>query len=317
MELTIDIPNIVKADCERRADVIEHKSNWSSTLADPCLRRLVYYRTQWDKAVPPSGWLQGRFDTGNVIEDLTVNYLNSLGMVNKPKFRLVEKGFHLNDVILDSHQIGGRPDTALQIDGQILGPVEIKSVHPNIFASLKTIDSMQKFRWMRGYITQLQLYTFGMNCETGFFLLVNTNNHKDIKFWPLPLDFELVESLLKKADDVNLYVTAGELPAKINEYEECSDCPFASICCPDFATKGTLAMVDDPDLASALDRLDELKSAIEEIGELENVLKAHLNKGQDVIVGGWMIMWHKTVAHLTARVAREEERWNKKIIRMK
>lgn len=319
----IDIPAIVKADCEKRSDVLPHKSNWASQLGDPCLRRLIYQRVAWDKVAPPSAWLQGRFDTGNTIEDLTVNYLNRLGMDSVPKFRLVEKGFYLNDAVLNELQIGGRPDCALQIDGQIIGPVEIKSCNPNIFAQLKTIESMDKYRWMRNYKIQLTIYEFGMNAETGFFGFVNTNNHKDIKWFELPYDNNLMAETEKKAKEVNSYlknnqlIMADCLPPKINLYEECGDCPFAAICCPEYTTGGDLQLVENPDLEGVLDRLDELKPMADEIAELEKSRDEMLNRGRDIIVGNWIVMWKKSLVEVAAKAAYTQERWAKKIIKTK
>ena len=61
------VPDIL-ADVERslhaEAKLIPHQSNWASTLMDPCERRLVYQRTEWDKAQPPDPRLQGIFETG-------------------------------------------------------------------------------------------------------------------------------------------------------------------------------------------------------------------------------------------------------------
>lgn len=323
MSLPIDLQKLVVEDCERDSDVLPVKSNWASRLGDVCLRRLVYWRIAWKDVPPPKAWLQGRFDTGNVIEDLTVNYMNQLGMRSVPKFRLVEKGFHLNDAVLDELQIGGRPDCALQIEGTTYGPVEIKSVNPNIFSQIKDIGSMDKYKWMRNYKVQLNIYEFGMNAETGFFLLVNTNNHKDIKWFEMPYDNELMMECERKARAANSYLKDGRLimadamPEKINTFEECKGCPFESICCPEYATGGNLEIVENEQLAGVLDRLDELSEVGDEISELEKERDSLLNKGKDIIVGNWMVTWKQSFVDIKAKEAYRQERWSKKIVKTK
>lgn len=317
------IPNII-ADVEKillqEAKVLPHKSNWASVLSDKCLRRLVYYRTNWDAQLPPDARLQGIFNTGKKLERVVRNIINEIGREAKPQWELIDTGVKLNDVFLSEHDIGGEPDTFLKIWGsngekpKIVGPVELKGFDSNLFKQVHTIEDFKKYAWMLKYLGQLQIYEIGSNFEIGWFLIFNKSNLWEYRIIEYPLDYAFVEKLVKASDEVNRHVKAKTLPDKINDPDECPKCPFASICNPEYSTGGNLQISDDVELEGILNRLKELEPTKEEIDDLEKVRDNILIKGQDIAIGKWVILWKKVVKNMKATEAKAIEYWQKKIV---
>jgi hypothetical protein len=321
----MQIPNIledVEQSLKQEARVLPHKSNWASVLSDKCLRRLVYYRTDWDKQLPPEPYLQGIFNTGNRLEAETKHILNGIGMHAQPRWELVDTGVALNDKFLKDNQIGGEPDVFLKVwpptgNGErphIAGPVEIKSVNPNIFQQIHDLDSFRKYPWMIRYLGQLTLYELGSNFNTGWFLLVNKTNWYDYKLIEFPLDMAFAETLIKKAEAVNKHVAEETLPEKINDPDECPRCCFAPHCCPEYGTGGNMTVVTNEELEGVLVRLKELTPTAEELKELEKHRDALLTKGQDIVIGDFIVTWTHIEGVKKASPGGPYEQWRKKIV---
>jgi hypothetical protein len=110
-----DILEEVERALRAEAKLIPHQSNWASTLMDPCERRLVYQRTQWDKAQPPEPRLQGIFETGKRLEKLVLNILNEIGAESHPMWELLKPTSRTKDNLLTQYCIGGIPDCFLRV----------------------------------------------------------------------------------------------------------------------------------------------------------------------------------------------------------
>jgi hypothetical protein len=319
----VAVPNIL-ADVQRslraEAKLVPHQSNWASTLMDPCERRLVYQRTEWDKAQPPDSRLQGIFETGKRLEKLVLNILNEIGAHSHPVWELLQPASRAKDDLLTQYHIGGIPDCFLRVvpkEGrpQLLGPVEIKTMDPNTFRRIQTAEDMTRQSWTQRYIGQLTLYELAANFDRGWFLLVNKANLYEYRWMELPLDYRLAETLLQKASRVNTHVQQGSLPPKLNDPVECRRCPFACLCGPDHKTGGNLTVIGNPQLEEVLDRLEELKETRQEIGALERQRDKILEdcQGQDVVSGRWMITWTRKEGTTPAKSAAPWVRWYKEI----
>jgi hypothetical protein len=321
-----DILGQVQRHLKSLTRVLPHQSNWASSLADPCVRRLVYYRTHWDAQPEPSPWLQGIFETGKKIERVVVNILNEIGQESRPEWELVARGGKVNDDFCKQHQIGGVPDVFLKVWPQaglgdrpkILGPVEIKGLDGNLFRAIHTVQDLDQKRWLRRYFGQLTIYELQCNYETGWFLLINKSNLYEYKFLELPLDLEYAEDLVRKADTVNAHIAAGTLPDQFNDPGECNGCPFAALCCPSCGTGGTLGAIEHEELEGCLLRLSELADVAKEIGGLEKQRDAILDnyKGKDLLCGDFMISWKHSGGTHPAKPATPWEQWRKKISRL-
>ncbi len=315
-DILTDVERVLRTE----AKLIPHQSNWASTLMDPCERRLVYQRTEWDKAQPPQPRLQGIFETGKRLEKLVLNILNEIGASSHPVWELLQPTSRAKDNLLTQYHIGGIPDCFLRVvpkEGlpQLLGPVEIKTMDPNTFRRVQTVEDMRRQSWTQRYIGQLTVYELATNFDRGWFLLVNKANLYEYRWIELPLDYCLAESLLQKADRVNAHVQQGSLPPKLNDPVECRWCPFAYLCGPEHKTGGNLTVIGNPQLEEVLDRLGELEETREEIGGLEHQRDKILEdcKGQDVVSGRWMITWTKKEGTTPAKPATPWVRWYKEI----
>jgi hypothetical protein len=227
-----DILTDVERSLRAQAKLVPHQSSWASTLMDPCERRLVYQRTEWDKAQPPDPRLQGIFETGRRLEKLVLNVLNEIGANSHPVWELLSPTSRAKDNLLTQYHIGGIPDCFLRVvpkegRAQLLGPVEIKTMDPNTFRRVQTAEDMTRQSWTHRYIGQLTLYELAANFDRGWFLLVNKANLYEYRWMELSLDYCLAESLLQKASRVNTHVQQERLPAKLNDPVECRRCSFA------------------------------------------------------------------------------------------
>jgi hypothetical protein len=84
----INIVGDVTKLCESKIEVWPCNSNRASMIDDPCLRKLVYYRTRWDKQVPTGTGLQGIFETGKELEPVIERILSEAAAASNPKWRI-------------------------------------------------------------------------------------------------------------------------------------------------------------------------------------------------------------------------------------
>jgi CRISPR/Cas system-associated exonuclease Cas4 (RecB family) len=283
-----DIQTNLKGQCR----VLPHNSNWASVLAKPCIREQVYYRLDWEKQSLPNEYLQGIFNTGLLVEDMTINTLNRIGLSASPKWQLLKIPDKINDKALAEAQIGSVTDVFLIVYDENnkpvnLGPVEIKSIDPNKFKTINKIEDFQKHHWMRTYTGQLSVYMFGSNYQQGAFLLVNKTNWWDYKIFPYQLDFDFMQKLLNTAKLVNSFVQTKQYPDRIDDKNECKYCPFKTFCLPDECSD-QIQLVDNEDFLALLEQRDALQEASKEYKELDDEIKERLtdNKDGTYLIGG-------------------------------
>lgn len=312
-EISQDVLNLL----EKQRQVKAVSSNRASMLDDPCLRRLVYWRTCWQKAQPVSPELQGIFETGNTLEPLVGRILSEAGQMAQPAWRLIGEQTNIDDKLFSKYQITGHIDGLLQRwdDGlntsplarcwETLGPADIKTCSPHVFAGLNCYEDLKKYFWTRKWRGQLFLYALGLNYEDCFLILVNKQNLYQIKLIHFPLDYEYAERLLQNAAIINGHVAAGTLPEKINQPDVCEECPFNHHCCPDLVGTGEgLEISSDADLIALLDERVVAEPAHKRFMELDDELKGRLVPGKCVMAGDWTILWKQTATG----------QWRKKIL---
>jgi len=293
------------------------KSNRASAIGYPCLRKLVYMRTAWDKAAPISESLAGLFQTGNELEPVIERILSKAGQAGTPPWRIVGSQTVIKSEILEQYEISGHVDGILQTyDGQRwedYGVADIKTSNPNIFQSLDGYDSLSRFPWTESYISQLSIYAKGMNQKRCVLIFVNKANLYDVKLIEWDLDEAFVDELLAKARRINEHIRSNTLPDKINRQDICGRCEHAAHCLPELEATGNLQVLADDEIADMLDRRSILEAAKREFDALERDLKKRLIEGQDVICGTHMISWKQVKKHMKATEARDLEYWQKKI----
>lgn len=304
-------------------------ANRISALDDPCLRKLVYMRTAWDKASDIDDGLQGVFATGQTLEPVIERIASEVGEASSPRWRIVGSQITLKDNLLQKYQISGTIDGLLQVEtndpiedvntGELVpvsarwetvAVVDIKTMSPNVYQRINCYDDLCRYPWTKKYRGQLMLYALGYGIDQCCLLLVNKCNLYDMKFVMFPLDYAYCEGLLQKAEAVNAHIDNGTLPDGICDPKECPRCPWFSYCGPDLATGGNLAILDNDDLASILDRMAEIEETANEWAQLAKDRDDMLagQKGNNLVVGQWLITWSQT--------NHNPPQWRKTITRM-
>jgi len=293
--------------------------NRISQLDDPCVRRLYYYRAEWEKMPEIDDGLQGIFATGNLLEPVIERLLSQLGEVADPAFRIVGTQTPTRDNLLEEHQISGRIDGFWQVreNGQWFtkGVVDIKTSNPTIFSSLSDYESLSKYSWTRKYRGQLMLYALAHNLEHCVLVFVNKTNLYDIKLIEFDIDMKYCDELLEKAKQVNAAIDNNSPPEKLNDPDECPRCPFNAICMPEYVTGEDVHISTDSELEGVLQRLEELIDVEKEIKSLEKRRDTLLVKGRNMIVGPFLILWKKVKGERKPSPGGSYEYWRKKIVK--
>ena len=255
-------------------------SNRASQLGHECLRFHVFERTRWSEKVLHDVRLQAIFDLGKEIEEIVLKELR-------------EAGFQIHEgqraFSWDAYKITGSIDGMLILDGEAV-PLEIKSASPHAFDSINSVEDIRrhKYPYMRRYLAQVTIYCLLTNKERAVIVFKNKVTGQLKEIW-VPLDYDLGETLLKRAEAINAHVAAGTVPDPIS-YDEmlCGDCPYGHICLPEHI--GTEVEIDDGELAGMLDRLDQLKEAKKEFEEIDDQVKKIVEGREKILAGSWMVL---------------------------
>jgi CRISPR/Cas system-associated exonuclease Cas4 (RecB family) len=285
-------------------------ANSASQLAHPCTRYLVLKRQSWkDETLPPLS-LQYIFEEGNLHEDAVGDLLKKAG------FKVIKSQTALDWPEQPNLKITGHIDGTVQVDGLEL-PIEIKSVSTHYFDTIQTFEDVKNHRYwfVKKWAGQLTLYLAMMNKDQGLMVLKNKNDGR-IKILDVMLDYELAESLAKKAEEINHHVAAGTLPDPI-EWDDnlCGRCGFyPHLCMPDIVREGAEIM-DDPDLEVELERYFELKPIVSEYDKIDEVLKKKL-KGRTGFCGSFEIGGKMVQVKGYSKVVPDSEYWKRNIKRL-
>lgn len=254
-------------------------ANRASQLGHECLRYHVLERTRWSEKSLHDVRLQMVFDMGREIEEIVLKELREAG------FQVHEGQRAFKD---SNYQITGTIDGMLILNGDAI-PLEIKSASPYAFDSINTVEDIRHHRYpyMRRYLSQVTLYCLLSNKERAILLFKNkvTGQLKEIE---VPLDYELGETLLKRAEAINAHVIKGTLPDPI-PYDEmlCGECGYKHICLPEVT--GIEVEVDTGELAELLDRLEALKDAKKEYEDIDGQVKKLCEGREKVLAGSWLV----------------------------
>ena len=254
-------------------------SNRASQLGHECLRYHFLERTRWQEKSLHGVELQQIFDLGREIEEIVLKELR-------------EAGFQIHEgqrtFSWPEYKISGSIDGMLIIDGEAV-PLEIKSASPFAYDSINSAEDIKRHRYpyMRRYISQVTLYCLLSNKEKAVIIFKNKVSGALKEIW-VPLDWELGETLLKRAEAINSHVDAGTLPDPI-PYDDmlCGECPYAHICLPEHI--GTEVEIDTGDLSDLLDRLNDLKAAKKEYEEIDDQVKKIVEGREKILAGAWFV----------------------------
>lgn len=284
----MDIPDIVARLDDRTARRIyngPHPTNRASEAGHPCERYLVLARLHPEmKALHDLG-LQRIFDEGRLHETALLRELEEAG------FELAEQQ---RAFTWPKFQLTGHVDAMIGVNGAGL-PLEIKSVSPHLFESVKAMapaDFLEARQvWLRKYPAQVLLYCLMAGKDTGLMLLKNkSTGEKCLKVFRLYEDgfLEYTEGILKKLERVNAWVEKGEAPPP-TPCDECRGCGFEkTVCFPGRDYGPGYDLLADPELTEQLERWAELRPVAQEYEALDKSIKEKV-KGRSAIIGDFII----------------------------
>lgn len=254
-------------------------SNRASDLGIPCVRYHVLNRTRWQEKTLHDVGLQMVFDMGNEIEDIVLKDLSEAGI------KVIEQQRSFS---WPEYQITGHVDGKILADDGQVYPLEIKSCSPYVFKSINTINDLinGKYGYLRKYPAQLTLYMLMDNKEKAVFLFKEKSSGALKEIW-FDLDYQMGEILLKRAEEINKHVADNTLPEPINNDMWCGNCPFDHICLP--VQIGKEVEIDTGELATMLDRLEELKPFTKEYDEIDEQVKSLVEGKEKILAGYWFV----------------------------
>lgn len=240
---------------------------------DSCLRRQVLEVVAWEDKPLFEAKTMARFEVGTIWENEAVINLKRDG------FEVVaeQTPFQLNDRKTGVPVLRGRIDGKIRWEGKEV-PFEVKSMNPNVYARVDTLDDLMRFFWTKKYISQLLAYLIGHGHEWGFFYLTDClGGWKAIR---VDLDYAKAEQIWAYAEQIVAAITeyraAKTLPAYSSDPTECARCPFFKRSCqPDIVEQGA-TFLDDPEILPVLDRWYALKPAAKEFEGLDKQIKTRI-----------------------------------------
>lgn len=300
---------------EKKIRISPCNSNRASELGHECTRYLVYNRTIWDQKIPHDVGLQYVFDMGNEIEAIVLKELSEAG------FALENQQRDFQDA---QHKITGHIDSMIIIDGK-KHLLEVKSSSPYIFDTITDLDSVKnhKFPYIRKYYAQVNLYLYLSGVSDEGILLFKNKTSGKYKEILIPLDYELCENLLKKAEEIEGHLKNNTLPDRI-QYDDqiCGKCPFVHICCPSPKSEGVQFIVDN-ELEELLQEYDTLQSSVKKFKEIDEQLKLRLKEQDKICIGDFYITggWRQSTKYnipndIKATYKETSQYWVKKITKI-
>jgi len=268
------------------------KSNRASALGNECLRYLYYMRTaHTDKELPDPGLLE-IFREGDDQERTTVRLLQEFG-----DYDLIEQW---RELTMPEYNITGHIDGKIlpinrsdpnwpvkDANGQALPvPAEIKSMSPHIWASIGSLDDMRnsQYPWVRGYLTQLNLYLEADHQELGVFLLKDKTAARIKDIW-MPKEPAIVSEALSKARAIEEAIVVKVAPDRA-EGGQCRRCGFLTTCMPSIVNPNAGEIIESAELLELLERRHGLEAAGREFEQVDRLIKKMLEGQERMLVCG-------------------------------
>ena len=269
--ITLNIPEAIDAVKAKKIKAYPCHTNRASNSGQECVRRLVYERTSWEKKLLHDVGLQYIFDEGNRSEDITMQELTEAGInifEGQRPFKYDKDGETI---------VTGKIDFTVTNEAI---PVEAKSINPYAFTTITDYNSVKthKQAHIRGYLAQLMVYLFLKEKEWGILLFrdKNSGRYKQIN---VPLDYEVVEAVLKKFESVNAHIKAQTMPDRITDMTICKSCPFRAECLPDVSFGEGVKLVSDIYLEQLIEKRQLVEASASEYDTIDKELK-ELVKGR-------------------------------------
>lgn len=254
----------------------------ASTLGHPCERFLYLQIKHWEEIKPHDVGLQNIFDLGNTLEEHTIKNIKEAG------YEVITPTQRSWQLEVKGGVITGREDIRIKAENGELLPVEIKGISPFEYDKLNSVEDFLRSKrpYIQGYPAQLYVYMLHFGKDKGFFALTNKLTG-ETKFIDVPLDYELGEKYLSKAERIYAALASGEAPAACDEISACEKCPLAHICgeCRRVPTDIDL----DDELDELINRKQELAEARKEYDAVDKQIKQKIGERDKVITGQYLI----------------------------
>jgi len=278
----VDMVKAIRDNLEKNSKNYPCHTNRASELGHECVRYLYYRRTEWDKAEIYTADTLMIFEEGNYGERQVLEMLAKAGVEC-----FEQQNAFGNEALFKKLKITGHLDWKIRENGRAI-PVEFKTMNSFIYDSIHTIDDMihSNKSWIKKYPSQLTIYLLGAEEEYGYFLLKSKGDGR-LKQIRMELDLELGERLLKRAEEVNRAVDAGELPDRIPyDPDVCGMCSFKNHCNP-AEPREEIDFQESPVLLALLEEREESKSDFKIYGNADKKAKDMLKKceASKVMVG--------------------------------
>lgn len=218
-------------------------SNRASGLGDPCMRRVVLWRTEGQRAKPWSREATARMQRGKMLEGPVLRMVEDLGIE-------LEQG----QVSLghNPYEIGTRLDSVAVYERRRY-VVEFWTIAPWLYDRLWTArDFVTGSKWAQKKYDQLQPYILLGSLddrarleEAGIMLIYDALGGR-LRAVPIPLDLQRAEHLLDRAEQINRHMRDGTLPDVIEDSAECLSCPlYKQACFPQLSFAAATIFGDD------------------------------------------------------------------------
>ena len=251
-----------------------------------CARNIVYQVLDWDKKKPFDSWMIARFEEGRRQEKAVIQRLRLRGFdiidqdVNGQLSIAVPE--HSTHEFRRGEVLTGRIDGLIQWNSEWI-PFEIKSMHPNLFAGIKSLEDFNKKPIHRRYLRQIQMYLLGRGSEFGLFILTDGLGHD--MFIPVYLDFGEAEWNLRHLETAARAIKRREYPDRIPyDARTCGSCQFAHLCLPDVINRPA-DLIENEELENDIARHQELKPLSAEYEKLHNHIKETFKGIEKAMVG--------------------------------
>lgn len=265
--LKIDIEKR-RLDRLRSKCTVYPKNNPTASSLEECTRKMVLEIVHWKDKPVFEPEVMARLEEGNRQESYVIRELMEIGFTitenNPPPFEILSRD---KKVIMR-----GKIDGKIEINKNYKIPFEIKSMNPNIYDRINTIDDFNNYFWTKKYLLQMQSYLYANNEEHGLFICTDMQGHW--KIFTVSLDMVEMEKILQKCEQVVAARDGAELPDFHNDKAVCRRCwLFKKHCFPGVDFGEGVQVVDDDELLNKLNRRQELAPMAKEFEVLDKSIK--------------------------------------------
>jgi len=298
-------------------------TNRASSMGHPCLRHLVYCRTDWQNATMHGPEMQSIFSLGHHFEPFTEQALRLAGFNTFQAQRPLRITGRDGKTLITGHIDG--MITCEELWGNQAHVYDGKSSSPYMWQSVETVDDIRNHkRWyVRGYYDQVQLYLIGLEetAEDTLGILVFVDKTTGIpKLIDFPLDLERCEYLIQRAEEIEQHLKDGTQPDRINyDHGVCGECPFRHLCVPDVSQAPGITFIEDDEIELLLGQRDatmeEHQTWTQAEKDLTAALKYRFEAGEtQIVIGDWIITgkqdkrgsWRKNIEKLVAGESKDD-----------